>query len=143
MSKLDKQIDELLKSVKVQQLEVSDEEKKSKVSWITTCSYEMNCGRIINIHVCNKDSIIKAMGDLIHCTETINKAHKELGLDEYNMIHNGFHYDDWVADFNKRLSVLSIKEKKQKLSVAETKLNGILSDDQRRQLELDDILSSI
>ena len=143
MSKLDKQIDELLKSVKAQQLEVSTEEKKSKVSWITTCSYEMSCGRIINLPVCNKDSIIKAMGDLIHCTETNIKAHKELGLNEYSMIHNGFHYDLWVADFNKRLSVLSIKEKKQKLSVAETKLNGILSDDQRRQLELDNILSSI
>jgi hypothetical protein len=143
MSVIDDKINKLLESVKKQQREVAETEKKSKTSWVTTCSYKMREGNIINLHVCKEDGIINAMADLILEKHLKDQAYKALDMDVTLEDHNGFTLDDWKLDFKKRLATLSLKKQKQKLAKAESGLNSILSDDQKRELELSKIMENL
>ena len=140
---IDSKINLLLKTVKEQQEEVAKTEKKSKTSWNTTCSYNMANGKIVNIQICKEDKVIDVMTDLIREKTLRDQAYKALDLDHTLEDHNGFSIDDWTEDLKKRLASLRLKNQKEKLTILEKRLNNILSEEQKRELELEDIMKDM
>ena len=50
---------------------------------------------------------------------------------------------EWIEDFKKRIATIHFQKKKEKLQELEKRLNGILSTEQRREMELKAIMADL
>lgn len=139
---IDKKIDELFAVVKKQKAEVEKVEKASKRSWNTNCSFKLYASSPLNIQTAQEDTIVKALAELISFEEKFDKANEILGLSK-EFKHDGYSVEDWTEDFKKRIATIQLKAKKEKLKDLESRLNGIVSPEQRRQMELDAITNAL
>jgi DNA-binding transcriptional regulator YhcF (GntR family) len=62
-------------------------------------------------------------------------------LDEY--IISGYKPEEWITDIRGKLDVVSKKDEERKLQVLENKLQKMLSDDKKIELELEEIAKSL
>jgi hypothetical protein len=115
------------------------EEKKSKISKsqkfspVTNCSIELD-GVRYNIQVLTKEQIVSMMIKL----NSYAMSAKELELlDDYSI--SGYNVMDWIKDLKARLDFINRKDEEQKLKVMEVKLDRLLSDEKKVELELDEI----
>lgn len=142
MENIDQKIDELFGVIKKQREEVEKTEKKSKKSWITTCSFKMPGFETVNLTVAQTEAVKQVVANLLLYKEYQQKACDELGL-EMNNEYLGFKYEDWLEDCKKRIAMIELKSKKDKLELLEKRLNGIVSPEQKRQKELDAIIAGL
>lgn len=145
MTTIDQKINELFEVVKKQKAEVEAAEKESKQSWRTNCSIVLPFGRDenpINLQTATQEKVKNIVIGLLKHKEYSAEAEQVLGLEQSTQ-YNGFSYDDWIADCKKRISVLNIRTKKDKLAVLEKRLNDIVSPEQKRQMELDSIMKDL
>jgi len=63
---------------------------------------------------------------------------QDLGLLEEYII-SGYKLEDWITDLKGKLDVVSKKDEERKLKIMENKLDKMLSDDKKIELELEDI----
>ena len=63
---------------------------------------------------------------------------KDLGIEQYFSI-SGYTITDWLSDTNSRFDILSVKDEERKLKEMEDKLDKLLSDDKKTELELKNI----
>ena len=108
--------------------------KKSKqFSPITNCSIELD-GIRYNINVLSKEKLITLAVKL----QSYMTAAKELGLlDEY--IISGYRIEEWISDIKSKLDVLIQREEEKTLKFMENKLDKLLSEDKKTELELSEI----
>ncbi|WP_405169438.1 hypothetical protein [Paenibacillus sp. FSL H3-0286] len=126
----DQKILELKKQIELKKEKLS---KSQKFTPITNCSIEID-GVRHNIQVLQKEQILT----LLIKINTYVLSSKDLGLlDSFNI--NGYHVLDWIADLKLKYEILNRKEEEQKLKAMETKLDKLLSDDKKVELELDEI----
>ncbi|MEC0209681.1 hypothetical protein P4H70_12140 [Paenibacillus ehimensis] len=126
---------------KILELKKQIEEKKKKLDKsqkfvpVTNCSIEID-GIRHNIHALAKEQII---GLLIKVNSYALSA-KELGLfDTYTI--SGYNVSEWIEDLKAKLNFMSRKEEEQKLKAMEAKLDRLLSDDKKVELEINEIES--
>lgn len=139
--KIDDKINELFKVLQKQKEDVAKVEKSAKKSWITNCTFRHN-GDQVNIQTAQLDSIHKLATTLLMIQEFSDKAADKLKISPSKEFA-GYTYDDWFADFEKRIAILSLNAKKAKLAELEKRLDGIVSPEQRRQKELEAITSEL
>ncbi|MFE6075601.1 hypothetical protein ACFVQB_14110 [Paenibacillus sp. NPDC057886] len=120
---LKKQIEEKKKSVG----------KSKKFSPVTNCSIELD-GVRINIQTLTKEHIIAL---LIRLNSYAASA-KELSLLEQYVI-SGYGINDWIDDLKSKLDFINRKDEEHKLKIMEAKLDKLLSEDKKVELELDEI----
>ncbi|WP_339193806.1 hypothetical protein MKY95_18810 [Paenibacillus sp. FSL P4-0176] len=120
---LKKQIEEKKKSVG----------KSKKFTPVTNCSIELD-GVRINIQTLNKDQIISLLVKL----NSYAASAKELDLLEQYVI-SGYGVSDWIEDLKSKLDFINSKDEEQKLRLMESKLDKLLSDDKKVELELNEI----
>lgn len=142
-AEMDKKINEALEKVRVQREEVEAIEKSFKKSWITHTAFKIVNEPTINIKMASKESVIKCMSLLLQAQDYHVKALEALSLEKEEFKCDGYTVEDWKKDFATRLNDIELRTKKEKLKEAETRLKKIMSEDQKRQQEFDDILSSI
>jgi hypothetical protein len=63
---------------------------------------------------------------------------KDLKLDE-DYIISGYKPDEWITDMKAKLDILSKKDEERKLKAMEEKLDKLLSDEKKTELELNEI----
>jgi hypothetical protein len=125
--------------LKIIELKKQIAEKKDKLnnakrfSPITNCSLELNEKRY-NINVLTKEQLVLLM---VKLNSYIISA-KELGLFD-DFIINGYHVEEWFTDIKTRLYILSQKEEERNLRIMESKLDKLLSDEKKTELELNEI----
>lgn len=144
-NKIDQKINELFEVVRKQKAEVDAAEKETKQSWKTNCSVVIPFGRDespVNIQTASQEKIKNLVMGLLKHKEYAIEAELVLGLDSESQ-YNGFSYDDWISDCKKRIAVLNIRTKKEKLNTLEKRLNDIVSPEQKRQMELDAIVQDL
>lgn len=87
-----------------------------------------------NIQTFNKEQIISILVKL----NAYALSAKDLGiLEEY--IISGYNVMDWIADLKAKLEHVTRKEEIQKLKSMEAKLDRLLSDEKKVELEIDEI----
>jgi len=106
--------------------------KVARFAPITNCSVELQ-GEKYNINVLNKDQLILLMIEL----NLYNMSAKDLGLNTLDI--SGYSINDWMADIKSKLEVISYKEEESKLKVMESKLDKLLSNEKKTELEIDEI----
>lgn len=143
MSNIDDKIVELIKVVEKQKEEVVETEKDSKRGWKTNCSLSIvGFPQPLNLQTASVDNVVKAYGILIGLMDNMATAAKELGVPTPTT-YEGFSLGDWVDDFKKRVAMVQLKTKKDKLNALENRLNGIVSPEVRRQMELEMIMKEL
>lgn len=99
----------------------------------TTCILELD-GIKFNIHTLLKDQVIHLLVKLCGYRDVANKLSLE---EEYFLC--GFNINDWIDDINGKLIDINYKNDMKKLSTMEQKLDKLLSNEKKVELELEDI----
>lgn len=137
METIDAKIKELFEKVQTQKEAIA---KAEKPNWETNCTFDKNGdGNRINIQVVREPiELVKILAFLHKEEEIFSLAAKELGIDIVYK-HQGYTLNQWKTDLQARINKLNIEQEKNKLAMLETRLNGIISPEQKRQMELDEI----
>jgi len=141
MQNIDDKIMKLFEVVKTQREEVARAEKETKQSWKTKCVFELNAQRY-NIQTAQVPDVVQIVKILLIEQEYLKDANRILNL-EFDDKLCGFAFDEWLADCNKRVSVIQLKQKKDKLVDLENRLQAIVSPEQKRLMELASITESL
>ena len=140
---IDSKIVELIKIVEHQKNDVLNSEKESKRGWKTNCSLNIiGFPQPLNIQTASIDNVVKAYGMLLTVFSNTGDAAKYLDV-QVPSTYDGYSLEDWVDDFKKRVAVIQLKTKKEKLNSLEDRLNGIVSPETRRQMELEIIMKEM
>ncbi|MGM1044741.1 MAG: hypothetical protein ACQEXX_01205 [Bacillota bacterium] len=128
-----------LNDQKILELKKQIEEKKKlvgkskKFSPITNCSIELD-GTRINIQTLTKEQNVYMLVKL----NSYATSAKDLGvLDQY--VISGYCVNDWIVDLKAKLDFMSRKDEEQKLKIMEAKLDKLLSNDKKVELEINEI----
>ncbi|NCQ51556.1 hypothetical protein GW796_06625 [archaeon] len=144
-NKIDQKINEIFDVVSQQKAGVEVAEKESKQSWKTNCSIVLPLGRDkspLNLQTANEVKVKTIVMGLLKHRDYSAEAEQVLGLAP-SKEYSGFSYDDWIADCKKRIALIGLRTKKDKLAMLELRLNDIVSPEQKRQMELEAITKSL
>ncbi len=143
MSTIDKKIDDLFAILQAKKQEVEVAEKNVKRSWKTNCSFSVPLtNSSVNIQTANVQTVQSALASLIMYRSSLKEANKILDLQD-DKKYLAYSFDDWIDDFQKRVSAIGIKAKKEELEKLEERLNSIVSPEQKRLMELEAITKSL
>lgn len=132
MSKNDDRIIELKNQIEIKKKELAD--KRIKFTPETNCVLELE-GTNYNLNVCTEEVLTLLMIKL----NTYIMSANDLGVSVPTM--SGYSVDLWISDIKNKLDVASIKREETNLKKMEAKLDKLLSDDKKTELELDEIAS--
>lgn len=130
MSKNDDRILELKKQVEDKKKELAS--KKTRFVPIRNCILEMD-GMTLNLNVLSESALILLWIRL----NTYRMSAADLGLHKFEI--SGYDLEDWITDVKARLEVIATKREENNLKAMETKLDKLLSEDKKTELELDSI----
>ncbi|MNW54908.1 hypothetical protein D3C74_325330 [compost metagenome] len=109
--------------------------KSKKFSPVTNCSIELD-GVRHNLQVLTKEQLIQMLVKL----NAYAASAKDLGyIDEYNI--SGYNVAEWIEDLKAKLDFINRRNEEQKLKAMETKLDKLLSDEKKVELEIGEIES--
>lgn len=135
---LDERVVKLMAEVKSRRAKVA---KLQKPSWLTSCSLELPGRDRLNIQVCTDLYHLSfAAGILMNIVQTTQAGEEALGLKlKSPIMWQNYPIDDWISDIRLRVQVIQIKSEQDKLAALEEKLKTVTSEDQRREMALDEI----
>lgn len=113
--------------------------KQPRFSPITTCLFNYN-GNKVNIHALTSVKEINAMIVYFHVYEM---SANDMGISCEDICFDGFSVSDWIADLFSKKAVIEYADKKTQLVTLEKKLDKLLSDDKKTELEIDAIAGLI
>jgi len=140
---IDERVLELFNTVRNRQREIKETEK---AHWVTNCTIGKNPDNLsqrINIQtVSDADVLVDLYAFLLQ-----SKGHWDAAANALNVTSTfkwmGFTNEQWLADFKTRMGQIALNKKKKELVTLETRLNGLITPEQRRALELEEIEKSI
>lgn len=132
MSKNDDRIIELKNQIEIKKKELTN--KRVKFTPETNCVLELE-GTNYNLNVCTEEVLTMLMIKL----NTYIMSANDLGVSIPTM--SGYPIDLWISDIKNKLAVTAIKREEANLKRMEAKLDKLLSDDKKTELELDEIAS--
>ena len=130
MSKNDDRILELKK--KIEEKKQALAEKKVRFVPETNCILNMD-NLTFNLNVCSDDTLLLLLIRL----NAYRMSAKDLDLEEFEI--SGYDVSLWMKDIQSKLDVSNLKKEESDLKKMEAKLDKLLSDDKKTELEIDDI----
>jgi hypothetical protein len=143
---LDDQVMKLFSLLEKKKEEFNECEAESKKKWVTNCSFPSVYGNTapINIQTQTESALVELLSDLLTQDGNSRKAAELIGANYPNEgTWGGFSVDQWVDDFKTRIAKIRLVERKQELVQLEKRLNGVVSPEQRRKLEIEAITQSL
>lgn len=129
MSKNDDRILELKEKIEKKKQELSD--KNTRFVPVTNCIIELD-GVTNNLHICDADKLALLLVKL-------SLYKKEAENLDINFVVSGYSIDDWITDIKNKFEVTKTKAEIYNLKAMESKLDELLSEDKKTELEIDDI----
>lgn len=128
----DNRIIELKKQIETKRKQLL--EKTNRFSPETNCILEFK-GTTYNLNACSAEMLTLL---LVELNMYIMSA-ADLGVTLPTL--SGYPIEMWMTDIKNKISVLSVKQEESNLKKMEVKLDKLLSDDKKTELELDEIAS--
>lgn len=130
----------------IQQLFVKLDERKKKVaelkaeigkSWKTNGTFRLiGSSSTTNIQTASAETIEDCAMNLGMICFAKDSATEFLGRQVTPKI-GGYIKEDWISDFKKRLATIEVREEESQLATLETRLNQVLSPEERRRIEVE------
>lgn len=134
MSKNDDRILELKKQIEVKKKDLS--ERKVRFLSETNCILELD-GNKYNLNVLDDGALMLLM--LKINVYIMSARNLNMPLPAFS----GYTVDLWISDIKNKLAVSGMKKEEVDLKKMETKLDKLLSEDKKTELEIDDIAASL
>ena len=124
---------------KIMELKAKIDKKRELLSQVPKFNPETNCsieldGTRYNLHAATKPDLVFLLCKL----HALNTAAEDLGCTS-ELVIGGYTAEVWMNDVRARLASLDYLEETKKLKSLESKLNSMLSDDKKTELELEGI----
>ena len=129
MSKNDDRILELKEKIEEKKQELSG--KNTRFVPVTNCIIELD-GMTNNLHTCDSDKLALLLVKL-------NLYKKEAENLDIDFVISGYSIDDWITDLKNKFDIIKTKAEIYNLKTMESKLDELLSEDKKTELEIDDI----
>lgn len=140
---IDQQIQSLFAKLNTRKTKVAELESQIAKSWITNCSYRpTGASSPVNLNTLSVDGVVDVVADIVLQAKSRADAAALLGTEAPKKIQ-GYTVESWVEDCKKRLAAINIREEKKALEELETRLNSVLSPEERRKLEVAALLAAI
>lgn len=112
---------------------------RAKVAWNTNGVFKYRGGDFFNLNTVTDPSVLaNALAVLISQEDSFKEACKRLGIKaEYKW--DGYSVKDWQEDFQTRIDVIEWDKKKKTLDATKAKLNALVSEEAKTEMELEDI----
>lgn len=126
----------------IMKLKEQIQKKKEELSSLSNRVYpKTNCMLVLdrttfNLHVDSSEWLLVRLN-------AYAMSAKDLGLDLDSVQISGFTLNQWIQDVRSFLQVQKYKEEKKKLGDLEKKLDALLSDDKRTELEINKIAAML
>lgn len=133
-AKNDDRIIDLMKQIEVKKKVL--EEKRVRFSPETTCVLDLD-GVKYNLNVCSNDTLNLLLLKLNMYVLSARDLKMPIP------VISGFKVDLWLSDINSKLAVAELKKEEKNLKDMETKLDRLLSNDKKTELELDEIAAML
>jgi hypothetical protein len=136
MSKNDVAIKELLKKVEEQKESLGS---KERVTWLTNGIFKKDGTSHLNINTVTDGLVLAtALGFILNQEASFLQACKELDV-KGEFRWDGYTVEEWKEDFKTRMRVIEYDKKKKLLDATKAKLNMLVSEEARTEMELEDI----
>lgn len=136
---------QLLKKIEDKKQQIGEAERPK---WETTCVFRFNpaANDSINIQVVREiQTLVEIYAFLMVKEHSFEDAKGFLGLDEKEVVGTwqGFAFNQWYKDIETRANILRIKVKQEELAKLESRVNALVSPEQRRAIELAKLMKEI
>jgi hypothetical protein len=130
----------LLDKVEAKKKEIGQCERPQ---WLTNCTFTFpDTNKVVNIQTADIATLCFLMGYLEYRTSLIIDGAKTLKV-KASTDFNGSSVTDWASDLATRANQIQIKTKKEELAELERRVNGLVSPEQRREMELNKLAKEI
>lgn len=147
---IDVTIRELFKKLEERKAKVAEVRKATQKGWVTNGTWKVPfTATVINIQTLPEDQLYLVAGHIVSAfaTECIGRSVIESELGEDSKLENikvqGYFEHQWVADLRKRKAMIEIRSEEAKLSELESRLNSVLSPEERRRIEVELLIKSL
>lgn len=140
MSDQDQIVEELIKQVNAKAKEIKD---LNNPSWKTCCSLAFYDGKV-NLHVENDvGKLLSILAYFEIVNDRATKLAKEIGVQIKDIPIQGYSIKDWRHDITVRINKIGIKQKQEQLKSLESRLDSILTPEQKRKFEIERIMKEM
>lgn len=137
MNNNDKRIQALMSKIEKQKNNLG---KRPRVSLNTNGIFKYDDRYHFNINtVSNPTTLVEALSFLLEKKVRMTEAAKILDVDDFKVDWQGYPISDWEHDFKLRVKVLQWEKEQKKLKTLQNKLDGLISEDAKTQMALDEI----
>jgi superfamily I DNA and RNA helicase len=137
MAEIDTTIQQLFDKLNQRKAKVAELKAQIAKSWKTTGTFRLiGAASSTNIQTASKDSVGEIAVQLCLLDGAQSTAAVRLGQPVQVKIQ-GYAPDDWFADLRKRLATIDLRSEEEQLATLETRLNQVLSPEERRRIEVE------
>lgn len=138
MSTIDNTIQTLFAKLEERKAKVASLKSEIAKSWKTNCAYRLvGAAATTNIQTASVEVVEEIATALVMFSEAREKARKRLDRTTTSDMVQGYSVDDWFSDLSKRLASIDIRTEEAQLAQLETRLNQVLSPEERRRIEVE------
>lgn len=138
-TQIDEQIASMFAKVNERKATCKELRRQIALNWKTNCSFTVFGGQAsmpVHIQTASVEMIEVVATSLCLIIQGRTAAEDQLGVKMSTPNIQGYVADDWFSDLKKRLASINIREEEKALEALEARLNGVLSPEARRQLEV-------
>ena len=137
MSNIDQTIQALFTKLSQRKAKVDELKAQTSKSWKTNGSLRLiGSSTPTNIQTASAETIDEIALHLCMIATARDAASLRLSRPITDKVQ-GYSVDDWFSDLQKRLATINIRSEEQELAALETRLNSVLSPDERRRIEVE------
>jgi hypothetical protein len=137
MAEIDKTIQQLFDKLNQRKQKVSDLKARVAKAWKTNGTYRMfGAPTPTSIQTASKEVILEIATQLCLLEDAHATAATRLEQPASNKVQ-GYTFEDWFGDLKKRLAAIDVREEENQLAILESRLNQVLSPEERRRIEVE------
>lgn len=142
---MDDTILELMEKLKEKKAEFETIQSNAIKSWVTNCSYSFKSDGTDkkNLAVMNQQEVVALLADVLVKVKSTIDASNDLGLTVTRPVIQGYTYEQWLTDCQKRIAVIGFNSKKKEIEEMETALNSLVSPELQRKIALEELTKKI
>lgn len=143
MSTIDDQIRGLFNKLAARKAKVDDLKAAIAKGWKTTGTFRMiGSTSTTNLQTASVDVIAEVATQIELLSAASVTANAKLGLEVPTKLQ-GYATEDWYSDLTKRLSTINLREEESAIAQLESRLNQVLSPEERRRIEVELLLKEV
>lgn len=136
---IDEKIAQYQSRLEAAKAEVAESQRSIDRSWLTKQTYTMTGSTApTNINTAPLDTLVLLVADLVRVRDSLVTARRLLGLTG-EVVIQGHSFDDWLIDCTRRVAVIRIKERTDKVARLTAALEQLMSPEARRLKQFENL----